>query len=236
MDSVRGKATMITDKDRARLRAEEIFRAEVRRELDDLKAGRWNGLLAWIKHPASWVTLAGSAVAIVGLFLTQLNPGKLVPVLAQEIGIHVASAEPNADLYIPVTFASTSAQRITRHVLSTTATLEVLEGGHWVQRGEFIATLEYKFVGSDDESFTDVPKYVNRAVPFHVRGGTSVPKVLLFTQVDTATFRGSPTVLLTVVVETLDGCSVTASRQYSCPTLSELEIVWCKSGNVSLSS
>ncbi len=139
----------------------------------------------WLKQPASWISLGAFIVSISTFFLVYAYQGELKVLLGDEVG--VTSAGGRLRMVIPLVFTSTGAERVHRHVMRVAAVVKPLNGDEaqilsvpmrWEVEVQFISRKEFRrrYPDAAEPGSIDVIDYVNRAVPFHLAGGSSVLK------------------------------------------------------------
>ncbi len=163
----------------------------------------WKALLAWIRKPESWLSIAAAAISIFTFYVVYAKSGDLEIYLADEVGLGVRR-DSKLFFVLPITMVNTGASARSRVVEGISAIVTKRSvpsdspsySARWREEYTFVGKDQYlqkypkKVTGATEPRFHDYLDYNGRAVPFPVQGGSSVSKVLGLVQ-EEGDFAGS---------------------------------------------
>ena len=191
----------------------------------------------WLRNPNSWISLTAAAISGITFFLVYVDRGEIEVLLPHNIGIGISAEPGNLGILVPATFSNTGAPRSRRHIRHITGFIKSLDNAVPAE-GTIEWTYEHRFVGRDeffklypslkDEGFRDYIVYVGRAIPFSLKGGDSVSKLLELERPIGSSISGPSRMQLDLVLHTESG-DFKARSVYNCPKglLPEGSAVWC---------
>lgn len=131
----------------------------------------------WLKSLSSWLSFSAIIISLYTFIVVDLNPGRLIVVLPQEIGV-MLNYDGGIDLLVPTVIYNTGAQRKQRVVLDITADLtdetnQVFKY-RWRDSWDFIGKIEFEKEYPQNRARLPADEYIiydSRRVPFIILGG-----------------------------------------------------------------
>ena len=204
---------------------------------------------SWLRSPSNWISLAAVIISAITFFLVYANPGKILVIPSDTVGI--ALYKGYFSLAAPLTFTNTGAPRTVQHIIKVTAKVDAKTSTgektaemYWLFERAFVGRREYlakypelKTESDHDPDDMDYFNFENRTAPFALFGGTSESKVLQFGQEtgSESPFEALEAFEVTFHVTTDSSSYGTGNVHYICQNprpLREKSYKWCHAKNL----
>jgi hypothetical protein len=186
------------------------------------------GLLAWLRKPESWLSIAAVGISAFTFYVVYENPGDLRVFIADEVGLGL-KRDSTLFLVLPLTIINTGAGRKSRVVegISSTITEQATPGGSlsypvswrveftFVGKNQYLQKYPAKVSEPSDPRVSDYLDYNGRAMPFTIAGGSSSSKILGLYQ-DGGKFAGQLHEFTLKVRLRVRGETVESQAQFDC--------------------